>query len=348
MRTLLSIVAALTLSGVVRAGEGTLIVLNKAESTASLIDLDTGKEVKRVETGAGPHEVAVSPDGRTAVVADYGQQEAGHTLSVIDIAAGTRSGTIELGSNTRPHGIAFLDDTHVLVTTEGSKSLVLVDLDKKQVAGTAVTGQETTHMVAIAPTLKRAFTANIGSGSVTAIDLESMKPIGNIETGTGAEGIDVSPNGAEVWVANREADTVTVIDAKSLEVVAQIPCATFPIRVKFTPNGRHVLVSNAQSGEVGVFDAKSRAEIARVKIEAKGGAEMLGSQGPVPIGIVIPRSGGMAYVAASNADIIAPIELGSWTLGDSLKAGKEPDGMAWSPITVGAEPEQRPAKTYGS
>jgi len=47
---------------------GTLIVLNKAEASASLIDLASGEEILRLETGVGPHEVAVSPDGKTAVV----------------------------------------------------------------------------------------------------------------------------------------------------------------------------------------------------------------------------------------------------------------------------------------
>ena len=46
-----------------------LIVLNKSDATASLIDLGTGAVVATMPVGTGPHEVAVSPDGRTAVCA---------------------------------------------------------------------------------------------------------------------------------------------------------------------------------------------------------------------------------------------------------------------------------------
>ena len=51
---------------------GTLVVLNKAEASASLIDCATGRELAKLPTGQGPHEVAISPDGKTAVVGDYG------------------------------------------------------------------------------------------------------------------------------------------------------------------------------------------------------------------------------------------------------------------------------------
>ena len=56
---------------------GTLIVLNKAEASVSLLDAASGGELYKLPTGAGPHEVAVSPDGRTAVVANYGQTFSG-------------------------------------------------------------------------------------------------------------------------------------------------------------------------------------------------------------------------------------------------------------------------------
>jgi YVTN family beta-propeller protein len=227
---------------------------------------------------------------------------------------------------------------------------VIADIVEGAMVGTVSTGQRGTHMVAVAPHLNRAFTANIGSGTVSVIDLAAMKVITHIATGAEAEGIDVSPDGGEVWVSNRRANTVTVIDTSTLEILGELECGSFPIRVKFTPDGLHVLVSNATSGEVAVFEASTRKEVARVKITAPGveGQEMLGSQGPVPIGILMPPGAERAYVASANADIVATIELDTWTLGAPLKAGKEPDGMAWSPLTVGAEPKQRESTTYGN
>src|SRR4051794_3204928 len=60
---------------------GTLVVANMEDSTASIIDLASGYTRATLPTGRWPHEVAVSDDGRFAVVTNYGRREApGTTL----------------------------------------------------------------------------------------------------------------------------------------------------------------------------------------------------------------------------------------------------------------------------
>jgi DNA-binding beta-propeller fold protein YncE len=87
--------------------QGTLIVLNKAEASASLLDATTGTVVATLPTGTGPHEVAVSPDGRWALVANYGAGEGGRSLTVLDVPARRVERTIDLGDYRRPHGVAW-------------------------------------------------------------------------------------------------------------------------------------------------------------------------------------------------------------------------------------------------
>src|SRR5688572_2532627 len=43
---------------------GYLVVANQADATAELIDLKTGKSLKKIPTGTGPHEAAISDDGK--------------------------------------------------------------------------------------------------------------------------------------------------------------------------------------------------------------------------------------------------------------------------------------------
>jgi hypothetical protein len=90
-----------------RAGD-VLVVLEKEAARARLVDPGSGATLATLPTGPFPHEVAVSPDGRTAVVADYGAQEAGRTLTVLDLAARRVARTIDLGEYRRPHGIVWL------------------------------------------------------------------------------------------------------------------------------------------------------------------------------------------------------------------------------------------------
>lgn len=322
------------------APDGTLIVLNKSAASASLVDVATGAEAARLPTGAGPHEAAVSPDGRRVVVANYGQQQAGSSLTVIDVVDARVERTIDLGDYRRPHGVQFVDADRVAVTSEARRALLIVDMASGRVTSTFDTAQNVSHMVALAPDRTRAYVANIGSGSMTAIDLASGKVLAQVATGAGAEGIDVTPDGREVWVSNREADTVTVVDAARLQPVATLDAKGFPIRVRFTPDGRRALVTAPRADAVLVFDVAARRlertiALRAQRVETDG--RLLGgfASSSVPIGVVTGGAGRRAFVAQANADQVAVIDIDRGEVTGSLPTGKEPDGMAWSPLRVG-------------
>jgi len=315
-----------------------LLVVNKAEATLSVVDLAAGREIGRVPTGNAPHEVAVSPDGRTAVVTNYGTGQApGNTLTVVDLARLEPVATIDLGEQTRPHGIMWLpgEGDRVAVTTEGNGTLTVVDVAARRVAGVVATEQRISHQVAVTPDGRRAFVANIGSGSVSVIDLERMALERNIPTGAGAEGVAVRPDGSEVWVSNRAENTVTVVDARSLAVLATLPSADFPIRVVFSPEGRRAMVTNARSSEVRIFDAAGRREIIAVPIRApiiEGRAQVIAFEGSAsPIGVLADPDGRHVYVAAASADAVAVVDLEEGAVVRLISVGKEPDGLAWVP-----------------
>jgi YVTN family beta-propeller protein len=319
---------------------GTLIVLNKSDATASFIDPGSGETWLQLPTGVGPHEVAVSPDGKTAVVADYGAQIGGNTLTVIDLTSGTVRSTVDLEANERPHGIQFVGgNSQVIVTIETRNRLLLVDLEKGRVLKSIDTEAPGTHMLVAAPDGKRAYTANIAGGSVSVIDLEQGKLLKIIETGAQCEGIDISPDGKEVWTSNRQADTVSVINTETLEEVAEIPCGRFPIRLKFTPDGSKVVVSNASSSQVAVFDAATREEVGRVTIDFdvvdEAGSRLFGDAfagSATPIGVLITADGSRAFVAAANADVVTLLDLETMVVLGGYATGNEPDGLGWTPL----------------
>lgn len=323
------------------ADAGTLLVANKSEATLSLVDVETKAVRATLPTGEGPHEVAVSPDGRIAVVANYGGASGGSTLTVIDLPGRRVARTLELAPHRRPHGIVFTaDGARLLVTSEASRALLEVDLAKGAVTRTLTTGAETSHMVAVAPDGARAYVANIGSGSITALDLASGARLAEVRTGRGAEGIAVTPDGAEVWVTNREDDTVSVVDAKTLAVVATLPAPDFPIRAEATPDGARVLVSCAGSGDLAVFDRAKRTLERRVPLPAASGStagKLFGGRfgsSSVPIGIEIAPDGKRAWVAHAVADVVSEVDLARLAKTGELRAGREPDGMAYSPLTL--------------
>ena len=319
----------------------TLVVLNKAEATASLIDLKSGKVRATLPTAEGPHEAATSPDGRIVVAAGYGTAEKrGSTLTLIDVATAKVIKVINLEAGVAPHGIRFIAPTTLLVTSETTKRLLIVDLERGAAVASVETGQDLSHMVAATPDGRRAFVASINSGTVTAIDVDKRSVLAVIKTGAGSEGIDVSPDGRTVWVVNRAADTVSVIDATTLEITATFNSPKFPIRVKFAPDGKMALISRAQSGDIAFVDAKTRAITKTMAMNVTGNAEAGRlfqdfGKSPAPIGIVITPDSKTAYVACANADVVAEVDLGKAVIVRWLKAGKEPDGMAYSSVVAG-------------
>ena len=117
---------------------GTLVVLNKSVATATFIDVASGETLATLPTGQGPHELAITSDGRWAVSTDYG---GGNSLTVFDVQNLRVERTIELASYPRPHGAFFLPGDSVLaITSEASRNVVLVNPFRGEIVDVIATG----------------------------------------------------------------------------------------------------------------------------------------------------------------------------------------------------------------
>ncbi|RFB05382.1 YncE family protein [Parvularcula marina] len=323
--------AALSLLLTGAAHADTLITGNKQEATISLIDLTTGKEAARLETGQAPHEVAVSPDGKLAVVVSYrAQGYTGNTLHVFDIEKAEKIRVIDLGDHQGPHGLKWIPGTReVIATTEVSENVVIANVDTGEVTGSISTGQQGTHMVALSPDAKTAYTANIASGSFSVLDLEVRSKSRDVKAGQGTEGITVSPDGKEVWVGNNNSRSVMIFDAESFEMRTELPMAGIPIRVEMNPDGSLVAISFPARHEVIILDAVTHEQVAVIGLEEAGGL--------VPVTLLWSPDGSKLWAAATNAARIIEIETAGWTIGRALAAGQGSDGLGYSPVDVAGE-----------
>jgi YVTN family beta-propeller protein len=315
---------------VASAAAQTLIVLNKSDHEAALVNPATLAVVKRLPVGKGPHEVAVSADGVRAYVTNYGsfavfregerpKMQPGSTISVLDLKSREVTATWDLGEYRQPHGIIVSKNKKLVwVTVEGSRAVLELDAASGNILRAWKTDQNVSHMVVASRDEKKLFVANIGSGSVTVID-RATNAVKSIPTGQGAEGIDLAPNGREVWVTNRGANTISVLDARTDAVLASFPSGgIMPIRVKFTPNGSEAFISNARSNNVTVFDARTRKLLATIGV------------GMVPVGIQMTPDGKRAFVANTNANKVSVLDVAARKVLSSFTTGIEPDGMAWA------------------
>lgn len=314
---------------------GTLVVANKSGDSVSFIDLDSGREAARVGVGEAPHELAVSPDGRTVLVPEYGpENDHGRTVAILDLEKASVVGRIDLGQDSRPHSIAFLPrGDRAVVTLQDSDKIAILDLASRTVALILATGGRESHMVRLSPDGRWAYvTSRRGAGTLSILDLVADSPTRILETGAGAEGLAVTPDGREVWVLDREAGTISIVDTARSVVVERIHSRPQANRIAFSRAGEGI-VTNGTSGEalaqyLNLYDAASRKS--RKELPLKGGQPASGA-----FGIWIQDR--TVFIADTDGGRILVYDLDAWGNAWVLISGLEkerPDGMGWSPHRV--------------
>jgi YVTN family beta-propeller protein len=298
-----------------------LVVLSKDESRLLIVDPQTFKVVSYEQTGAYPHEVAVSDDGKLAITTNYGAHADGDSLSVVDLDKMQEVGHVTYPGCKGPHGIV-IQGSKAYFTNEGDKTVVVFDFVANTLDQQIVEGQKRPHMLVLTKDGHTIFVANIESNNVSVLTTKDGKSWdqSNVGTGKGPEGMDMSPDEKEVWAANSQDGTVAVIDVKKKKVVAKIELKTQRSnRLKFTPDGKLVLVSDMGGGELVIVDAATRKEVKRLPL------------GKSPEGILVQPDGARAFVAVSGEDKIAVVDLKTLEVTTTFPAGKDPDGLAWRP-----------------
>lgn len=304
--------------------QGTLVVVNKGAASVSVIDVGSGEERAVLPTGVGPHEVALSTDGRTAVITDYGARQPGSTLTVVDVAELKVLRTIDLGTHERPHGIDFLPgDDRVAVTSEATASVLIVEVDTGAIEAVLPTAQAGSHMLALPESGGHVWTSNVRDGTVSEIEVSSGQTARIIDVPASPEAIGITPDGVEVWVGSNEHGTVSVVQSADGTVSEALDGFAWPYRVLFTPDGETALIPDLRGNELRVVDRASRAEKYRIPLE--GGA---------PQGVTVTPDGRFAFQSLSDRAAVIVLDVETGEVLSRFSTGLGPDGVAYSPIVV--------------
>lgn len=303
------------------ASPGVLLVANQEAASASIVDLATGAATE-LPVGAGPHETAISSDGRRGVVTVYGVAGApGNQLALIDMRTRTIARMIDLGSYKRPHDVQFLpgSTSRVAVTSEASQRVIVVDLEQGAVQSEVETRAGGSHMLALADDGRTLFTANVGSGSVSRLDLGEGAFVSQLPIAARTEGIAITPDGREVWVGSNTAGTVTVIDVARGAVATTIPSLGVPYRIAISRDGRRALIPDPEGNRVHVADVRER----KIVGEIAG----IGS----PRGVDFTPDGRTAFVTLGPEAEVLVVDVDARRVTARHKVGAAPDGVAWGP-----------------
>jgi DNA-binding beta-propeller fold protein YncE len=293
----------------------------------TLVDLKTMAAYRNVPVVSGPHEAAVSPDGRRVLVTNYNKQGVGQqkTLSLIALPSGDTIKTIDLGEYRAPHDVRWADGSRVVVTVEGSLALLLVNVESGAIERVFKTDAGVSHMLALSTDRTRLYCSNMRDGSVSAFDFKTGQKIKDVTTGKECEGVGVTPDGRWVRAGNRAEDTISIIDTKSLEVTKRIQSPGFPYRVQFTPNGRWALIPHAQASSLVVAD------VAKQEILKSIPLGMTKIEKPSTAGVFAHPDNRHAFVTVRNDNSMLVLDLVSGTTLARVEVQNSPDGVAYSP-----------------
>lgn len=308
---------------------GTLVVLNKSDNTANIIDVASGHILKTLPTGQGPHEAAISSDGRIVVGTDYGRRGDGRTLTVIDVHRMEVVRTVELGDHVGPHGVAFLPgDSLVAVTTERSREVVIVRVSDGAVVRVIHTGQAGSHMLAMIETGATIYTSNMGDNSVAELDVATARRLRTFAVPGRPEAITVTRDGSEVWVGSNEHGTVNVVNTRTGEYEQALDGLSWPYRILITPDNALVLIPDLDQSLLRFVDRASRVEVARLDFAGAGTQ-----------GITLNDDATLAFLSLSRENRVAVIDLRSRTVIRHIETGGGPDGIVFTPRVLAAARE---------
>jgi YVTN family beta-propeller protein len=284
-----------------------LIVIDKIGRHVRFYDPSTFKEISNLEVGVAPHDVAISPDHKTAYIPVYGDgvygrnPHPGHTIAIIDLASRQVSGTIDVSPYQAPHGIQIDSAGKIYVTCDLSRKLLVIDPEKRSIEA-ALDTEGTGHWSAVLPDASKAYVANKNDKLyVTVIDLKKRAIIARIPAPNGTEGITASPDGKWVVAVDHSEPKLLVIDPATDTVEVTIPLegntkASF--KPRFSPDGSKLLVCNLAERLVNIIDVA----------DAHGKQQVI-PVGKDPMGFAFAPDGKTVLVANHGDGTVSVIDL---------------------------------------
>lgn len=202
-----------TLALVANTGNGS------SSGTVSVIQLSSGGGGSVQQTIAVgnsfslPSAIAITPDGSTAYVADFGAGQV-VPINLSNDQVGTPI-SVGNGSASDPMALAITPNGKTLyVVLNGNQSVVPVTI-ATNTPGTAISVGSAPDAIAINPTGTLAYVANFGSNSVTPITLSNNTAQLAFNVGQKPTGVSFSPDGSNAFVSNFGDGTLTTVQVTS-------------------------------------------------------------------------------------------------------------------------------------
>lgn len=219
-----------------------------------------------IEVGAVPKFLAVTPDDRLVVVANW----CSFDVSVVDTASGVEVARIDIGRH--PRGIAISGDSSTAyVTEQGGSRIAIIPLDEIRSPNDRLGAQEfaASHngveldwiedvgtgprSIVLSPDERYLYATLNRDGEVVKIDLETREVVAEVRTGEAPRSMAMSEDGEVLYVVNYNSNTMSRVLTETMEEVQEVDTADKPIGITVDPASSNVWVSN-YSGVLQIYE----------------------------------------------------------------------------------------------
>lgn len=201
------------------------------EDSLLTIDLLESQTINRTRGRAGdaPTEVALTPDGRTLLLANSGSR----TVSFVDTGSLTETDRTEVGDEPRSI-IVSGDGNRAYVFNTASSSVTVIDVPGRRRVGTVGTdaGPFRGQLDRDGETL---YVIHRSSLKISLVDTETLVVRSQVYVGSGALELAVDPQTDLVYLSRRGTGEIEIFDPFSLLPVASIPVAGDVTRMTIDP-----------------------------------------------------------------------------------------------------------------
>jgi DNA-binding beta-propeller fold protein YncE len=221
-----------------------------AVSFLSILRIDGGTVVRRVEVPGAVHHTALTPDGRHALSTHLN----GGKISVVDLQTYELVATIATGP--QPNYIAVTSDgTKAYVSNAGNDTISEIDTGRWLLRRNFDAGATPEHLV-ISPDDRFLYVNNVGDGTVSEIALDSGKTVKTHAIGGALHGIDTADDGKTLFVSAKQRGKLAAIDLASGDI-RTISLAPAPYHLTAVRGTGKIYVSSAKSPKMWVVDQKT-------------------------------------------------------------------------------------------
>jgi DNA-binding beta-propeller fold protein YncE len=308
-------------------GSHGLILIDKRGTHVRFFDPSSYREISNLAVGVAPHDLAISPDHKTAYVPVYGDgvygrnPHPGHTIAIIDLASRKVTGTIDVSPYQAPHGIQIDDAGTIFVTCDISRKLLVIDPKTRKIEA-AIDTEGTGHWSAVLPDASKAYVANKNDKLfVSVIDLKKRRLVARIPAPNGTQGIAASPDGKHVAVVDYAQPKLLIIDTATDTVAVTLPLegnTKGAFKPRFSPDGSKLLVCNLAESLVNIIDTAD-----------PHGQQQVLKVGKDPMGFAFAPDGKTALIANHGDGTVSVVDLSQGRVVSSFTAGTGIESLAY-------------------